>query len=163
MSKKLTLIFLFMLGIMGLKAQTTYCYHLYKHYDNMGNAEPRDSYQYITFKDNWLYPSEYALPYVNIDGQIVCQAFLYSRKKVNGDLYYGYFDPKDGDFYSGDILGSTAMYNTFYYLVSEDKSRISYRRSFSNNNVTEDCYELCPDKNCKKDIVPNNPVSPMRR
>ena len=165
MSKRFLLICLFTLSIAGLKAQT-YCYHLYKHYDNMDNAGPRDSYQYFTFEGNWLYPSEYPSPYTSINGQVVCQSFLYNSKITNedGDLYYGYCDPKDLDFYYGDILTSTSMSHTFYYFVSKDKMYISYFRSFGNGtNVTEDCYERCDNKNCLRGNETNTRVQRRRR
>lgn len=161
MSKKLTFICLFMLSIIGLNAQT-YCYHLYKHYDNMGNAESRDSYRFITFDSNWLYPSEYASPYTSINNQVVCQSFKYSPKITNedGDLYFGYYDPKDDGYLTS---ASSVMFYRFYYLVSKDKRSISYFRNLGNGNITEDCYERCDDMNCKQNDVTNTPPQRRRR
>lgn len=151
------MICLFLLIIIGVKAQT-YCYHFYKYINANGEAISRDYYMYITFQDNWLYPSQNANPYVSINGKVEYMAFLYTgRKTVNGDLYYGYYDPKEFDIILGDI--NLPRYNSFYYLVSEDRKLINVVVK----GVSTSCYELCPEKNCKKEKGSNAPIPPITR
>lgn len=57
MTKRLALIYLFLLCIAGMKAQT-YCYHGYKKYDKNDIPQAFNNYIYITFKGDLLYSSE---------------------------------------------------------------------------------------------------------
>jgi len=154
---KMFLFCMFLFCSLGAKAQT-YCYHCYKYTNYNGVAESRDYYKYITFQDNWLYPSQNASPYVSINGKVEYMAFLYTgRKNADGDLYYGCYDPKERDPYIGDI--NLPRYNSYYYLVSEDRSMINVVVK----GISVSSYELCTDKNCKKGNATTDPIPPMIR
>lgn len=161
MAKKIIFICLLLLTITGVKAQT-YCYHCYKKYDN-DIPESQDYYHYFTFQGNYLYPSEFATPYVNIYGENISQTYFYNGKKVDGAKYYGYIIPQSNPL-SNDIFAPNMMYNMSYYLVSSDMNIINYvTTNYSNNGIVVYCYEKCPDKNCKKSTGPNNQIPAIRQ
>jgi len=161
MNKRLALFLLFLVSMTGLKAQT-YCFHYYKHIDNLGVPEPRDSYEYITIKGDLLYVSEKDGSYkIGINGERDRTVYKYLGEKIEGCLYYGMYDPQlmsaDDPFEFGRSLGKN-LYNMFYYLVPADKSIINKGTHFDNGDTFIDCYELCPDKNCEKPTTPSVPV-----
>ena len=160
MAKRLTWICLFLLCIAGVKAQT-YCYHCYKSYENDAR-QSEDFYHYITFQGNCLYTSEFATPTVNINGMDVSQMYRYQGgKDKDGNMYYGYALPQY-DPLSNDIFASNMMYSMSGYLVSPDKRTINFITTNYNNGTIVFCYELCPDKNCKKDTGSNHSIPSMR-
>lgn len=166
MLKKTTLLCLFVLCSVCLIAQTktTNCYHCYKHLRN-DNAEPRDYYQYITFKGNFLYASDRDECYKYVNGMRVSCSYLLSNSIEVKDeygqkwYYYGQYDPANNDFFSGDIMLSNSMYNTFGYLVSADKKHINYVQNFGENVIT-DCYERCSNNKCSKQTSTRRTPSP---
>ena len=152
---------LFLLAIVGVKAQT-FCYHCYRKYDN-DTRQTQDFYHYFTFQGNYLYPSEFATPYVNINGVDVSQMYLYNGEKdKDGNLYYGYTLPQSNP-WSNDIFAPNMMYSMSGYLVSPDKSIINYVTRNYNNSIIVYCYEQCPDRNCKKSTGSNHSIPSMRR
>lgn len=160
MVKRLTLVCLLLLAVAGVKAQTS-CYHCYKKYDN-DTGQTQDFYHYFTFQGNYLYPSEFATPFVNINGIDVSQMYLYNGEKdKDGNLYYGYTLPQSNP-WSNDIFAPNMMYSMSGYLVSPDKRTINFITTNYNNGTIVYCYELCPDKNCKKGTGSNHTIPSMR-
>lgn len=163
MNKILPTFCFLLLSMAGLKAQETYCYHIYKHIDNMGVPESRKEYVYITFKGDLLWVSEKDGSYkIGYDGKRDKTIYKYLGEKVDTCFYYGMFEPrlmnnesgiKEADDF-GKYLGNS-LYRMFYFLVTEDKSLINKVTRFDNGDTFTDCYELCPAQNCEKPIKPN--------
>lgn len=161
MIKRITLVCLFMFSVIGLKSQT-HCFHHMGHFDQMNNFQSRDWYQYYTFQGDWLYPSEFASPYVDFYGQIVCQAYVYSgEKNKDGEKVYRYCDPKNLDPVIGDPTLNYFMGQGDYYVVSADTNKILHVTNYGEQQV--DYYEKCPDRNCKKGIQLENNTIPTTR
>ncbi len=162
MEKRLTLVCFFLLILLGAEAQTTYCYHYYKHIDPMGVPDPRNDYEYITIKDDLLWVSEKDGSYkIRDNGERDRSVYKYIGEKVDGCFYYGMYEPQlmraDDPFGFGRSLGED-LYRMFYFLVPDDKSVINKGTRFDNGDTYIDCYELCPEKNCDKPETPSIPV-----
>ena len=168
MNIRLALFLLFLFSLAGLKAQT-YCFHYYKHIDNLGVPEPRDSYEYITINGDLLYVSEKDGSYkIGYDGKRDRTVYKYTGEKVDNCFYYGMFESrlmnnhsgiKEADDFAKHLGGS--LYRMFYFLVTEDKSLINKVDRFDNGDIFTDCYELCPNQDCEKPTKPNTP--PIKR
>lgn len=146
MIKRLTFICLLFFVVGGVNAQTYY-YHCYRKYDRNDIPQSVNEYKYITFKGDYLYPSDK-------DGNAISDYWIgnitYKRLKTeNGSSYYALW-------YSGDMFSpcfyedlynkyevcrrhaSNNKYANTFYLVSEDKSIIN----FLSGSYTY-CYEKC--------------------
>ncbi|MBQ6305577.1 MAG: hypothetical protein IJK78_03330 [Bacteroidales bacterium] len=155
MKKRLTLICLLFFGIAGVKAQT-YCYHCYKMYDEFDVPKTENSYGYVTFKGDYLYPSEK-------DGSYQISAFdrkpsknLYKCKTiVNGALLYAKWDDTHNE-YAENVTFYIFPDKYTYFLIATDKSEINYIHNgytSPNGNLTKKpytfCYERCPNRDCE--------------
>lgn len=143
MIKRLSIICLLMFSMAGLKAQTYY-YHCYRKYDQNDIPQSVNEYKYITFKGDFLYPSDK-------DGNAIYDSWIgpitYKRQKTeNGYSFYALWNTNPDAFYEDlysryEIWRNTASKNKYaytYYLVSEDKSEINYL----SGSYTY-CYKRC--------------------
>ncbi len=161
MAKKLSLICFLLLCVAGLKAQTTYCYHRYKHYDKNDIPQTVDSYEYLTFYGDWLYPSEKDGGYRKsvYDGKPLKQLYRY-KKKVNGCLLYSSWNEKANN-YDDEIINPVGGTHYSYYLVSVDKSEVNHIfKGWYGSDGKEYiapytiCLKLCPFEDCGKTNEP---------
>lgn len=142
MTKRLTIICLFLLAVAGLKAQV-YCYHCYKEIStNSGRQQLLPviiEYQYFTFQGDLLF--EYSLS--GKASKKDKMAWKYAGWRDRG--YLVYFK------YYRDIWGK---YDELVEFFDKDRCDICYVSD--NHNlicVVEDgiykYYERCPDWNCR--------------
>lgn len=164
MAKRLTLTCLLLFCIAGVKAQVTYCYHIYKKYDKNDIPQSVNGYRYLTFKGDFMYASEKDGGYEisQFDGKPYKNLYRF-KKRVDGALLYAQWNDYANNYqdeiympWGGHSSGLT------YYLVSEDKSKINYIHKgyvgVYGNTITEPftlCYERCPNRDCEKTNDPS--------
>lgn len=159
MGKRLTLICLLLFAIAGVKAQVTYCYHIYKEYDKNDIPQSVNGYEYLTFKGNFLYPSEKDGSYeISQYNGKPCKRLYKYKKRVDGALLYAAWNDYANN-YQDEIYNSSGL---TYYLVSEDKSEINYIHKgwvdVHGNTISDPftlCYERCPNRDCEKTNDPS--------
>lgn len=137
MTKKLTLICLFLLAIVRVNAQQTICYHFYKYVDPVTNiSHTMDRYFYFHFQDVYSYWT------LERDEEHE-GTFLYRYEKTTSDNcdYYvhGFMGMRPRNTYKGKhyseygysfedgftvLMGSGTTHE--YFLISKDKSAINW-------------------------------------
>lgn len=156
MTKRITFVCLFVFAVAGLKAQT-YCYHCYKQYDKFDVPEPKNFYEYYTFKDDLMFESEKDGGGRIIDGKRTSPGY-YKLKEIGDDgtlMYVSWTDlfTLDRSKYQYDY--------GLYILVSPDRSELNKVANgyFLNKIKVSDpftaCYKRCPDGDCEKSTVPS--------